>query len=186
MAILDTLHNPSIGSADGYYESSAVQFVSNCVTSAPGLEVATSAHLTVENANTFFIRQGVKGARYINYLAASTVFPTLTGANLAFDNGTVPKTVNSCRIYTFFAQIVNGNTDSPSVVLSVAQGADFPKHRNAKTTDFNLGNGSLAIVGFLYVKNESNAIFIPGTTALNASGITASPSDAFGFLPITN
>jgi len=60
------------------------------------------------------------------------------------------------------------------------------KHRPARTTDFNLGDGSLAIVGYLYIKNESSAVFIPGTTVLNASGITASPSDQFGFLPVVN
>ena len=152
----------------------------NCVTSAPGLAVDSAAHLTVKNANTFFLRQGLSADQIaVSYLVA-TVFPALTGPNLAFDNGTVPPTTNSCRIYTFFASV---DPLTAAVTLSVAYGNDFPKGRPAYITDFYLGDGTLAIVGYLYVKNESSAVFIPGTTLLNASGITASASDQFGFSP---
>jgi len=163
----------------------SIAYVANCVTSAPGLEVDPAAPhpLTVENANTFFIRQGALGTRSISYLVASTVFPTLTGGDLAFDNGSQPVTTPSCRIYTFFASV---DPVTAAVTLSVLYGADFPKHRPARTTDFNLGDGTKAIVGYLYVKNESSAVFIPGTTTLNASGITASPSDQIGFIPVAN
>lgn len=176
-------NDPVVGGLGGTYNGASILFAANCVTSAPGLEVATSAHLTVENANTFYLRQGNSQVRAISGVAASTVFPALTGPNLAFDNGTVPVTTNSCRVYTFFASV---NPVTAAVTLSVLFGADFPKHRPARTSDFNLGDGSLAIVGYLYVKNESSSPFVPGTTALNASGITATPSDQFGFLAITN
>lgn len=185
MTVFQGNYDPAVEMAGAVYKSSSVQYAANCVTSAPGLAVDSAAHLTVKNANTFFIRQGVPGARYVSYLV-STVFPALNGSNLAFDDGTVPPSTNSCRIYTFIAKIANWGTDSPSIELSVIHGNDFPKHRNATTSDFNLGDGTGAIVGYLYVKNESSAVFIPGTTLLNASGITASPSDQFGFLPVNN
>lgn len=143
------------------------------------MKVDTVAHLTVTNNNTFFFRQGVKaGELNISGLAAAHAFPALIGPNLAFDNGTVDPETNSCRVYTFFAEI---DPVTFAVTLSVGYGKDFPKHRNSRASDFFLGDGSKAIVGYLYVKNESAAVFIPGTTLLNVSGITATPSDQFGF-----
>lgn len=182
MPIYQGDHDPAILIAGGYYKPNSIQFAQNCVTSAPGLEVATAAHLTAENANTFFVRQGTYPIIAVSGVAASTVFPTLTGGNLAFDNGLVPHN-NCCRIYTFFATV---DPNTSAVTLSVAFGADFPKTRPAYTSDFNVGDGTKAIVGYLYVKNESSAVFIPGTTTLNASGITATPSDQFGFLALSN
>lgn len=167
-----------------WFTTSQTPYSLNCVTRAPGLEVATSAHLTAQNANTFYFRQGSGQNYYINGVAANTVFPTLTGTNLAFDNGSQPQSTNSCRVYTFLAKINNPDSSSPTVTLSVIQGADFPKHQNQRTTDYNNGDGTQAIVGYLSIKNESSAVFIPGTTALNASGITAIAQDAFGFLII--
>ena len=156
----------------------------NCVTSAPGLEIATASHLTVENANTFFVRQGSSSSQMaISYVAASTVFPALTGPHLAFDNGTVPEPTNSCRCYTFFATV--SPTAPGTVTITVGYGQDFPKTRPAYASDFYLGDGTKAIIGYLYVKNESSAAFVPGTTALNTSGITATPSDQFGYSPAT-
>lgn len=163
----------------------APQFVNvaptaNCVTSAPGLKVDTSAHLTVTNNNTFYLRQGLIATQMaISGVASGATFPALTGPNLAFDNGTVPDTTASCRVYTFFASV---SPVSPgTVTITVAHGTDFPKDRPTYITDFYLGDGTLAIIGYLYVKNESSAVFIPGTTLLNVSGITATPSDQFGF-----
>lgn len=151
----------------------------NCVTSAPGLKVNTSTHLTVTNNNTFFLRQGTSADKMaISYLVASSTFPALTGPDLAFDNGSQPVDTPSCRIYTFFAEV---DPITSSVTISLGYGNDFPKHRPAYASDFYIGDGSKAVIGYLYVKNESSAVFVPGTTTLNTAGITASPSDQFGF-----
>lgn len=162
----------------------APQFVSvvssaSCMTSAPGLKVDTVAHLTVTNNNAFFFRQGKQSDQInISGLTGSHAFPALIGPNLAFDNGSQPDTTKSCRCYTFFAEI---NPITFAITITVGYGKDFPKGRNAQPGDFFLGDGSKAIVGYLYVKNESSAVFIPGTTLLNVSGITATPSDQFGY-----
>ena len=165
------------------FSVSQVPYSPNCVTSAPGLKVDTVAHLTVTNNNAFFLRQGTSVARSISGLASAQAFPALTGPDLAFDNGSQPPETPSCRCYTFFAVV---DPVTSAVTLSVLYGADFPKHRAARTSDFNLGDGTKAIVGYLYVKNESSAVFTPGTTLLNVSGITARPSDQFGFNAINN
>lgn len=174
---------------DGFtrFEKGLHGMFENCVLQAPGLEmVGGSGSALVNNANAFSIRQRVaafagtqNNAFFSTLLSATSTFPVLAGGNLAFDNGTVPQTTNSCRVYTFFA------TASPStgvITVTVRNGADFVKYRPAYATDSNLGDGSSAIIGFLYVKNESSAVFIPGTTHLDATGITSHFTDAYGWV----
>ena len=159
----------------------------SCVLQTPGLQiVGGSASPLINNSNAFHVRQRVlsafgtqDNAVFSSPVAATTTFPVLNGGNLAFDNGSVPATTNSCRVYTIIAKV---SSVTSLVTLSLLHGADFPKHRPSFATDSNLGDGSGAIVGFLYVKNESNAVFIPGTTNLDAAGITAVFTDAFGWV----
>lgn len=167
--------------ADGSYQAvidknGNLVFSANCVTSAPGLEIAGgSGSALVSNTGT--IKSRVSQTFGVP-IAPNATFPVLAGGNLAFDNGTVPDTTKSCRMYTFFLSV---NTATGATTLSVQNGADFPKNRPATVSDVVLGDTTTAIVGYLYVKNESAAVFVPGTTHLDASGITASFSDAFGY-----
>lgn len=159
----------------------------NCVLQAPGLEIAGgSGSALVSNANAFALRQHIAAAQGIQDnaffsapVSANATFPVLGGGNLAFDNGTVPQTTNSCRVYTFIGKV---NSQTAVTTITAVEGADFPKYRPSYATDSNLGDGSGAIIGFLYVKNESNAVFIPGTTHLDASGITTHFTDAYGWV----
>lgn len=159
----------------------------SCVLQAPGLEIAGgSGSALVSNANAFALRQRVlsafgveNNAVFSSPVSANATFPVLGGGNLAFDNGTVPQTTNSCRVYTFIGHV---NTITSLVTIIAIEGADFPKHRPSYATDSNLGDGTGAIIGYLYVKNESSAVFIPGTTHLDASGITAIFTDAYGWV----
>lgn len=159
----------------------------NCVLQNPGLQiVGGSGSALVNNANAFSCRNVVGNYFSTPYnavfsapISATATFPVLNGGNLAFDNGTVPISTNSCRVYTFIAHV---SPVTAVTTLSVIHGADFPKHRPSFASDSNLGDGTGVIVGFLYVKNESNAVFIPGTTHLDASGITAIFTNAFGWV----
>lgn len=149
----------------------------NSVTSAPGLRIHGGSASPLAQAHNGFTLQA-KDTLGVP-VAADTDMPALAGGNLAFDNGTVPPTTLSCRMYTFLADV---NTATGAVTLSTINGADFPKNRPVRpSTDINYGDGTKAIVGFLYVKNESSAVFIPGTTNIDASGITHSFGDAFGY-----
>jgi hypothetical protein len=96
--------------------------------------------------------------------------PALTGANLAVDY---------CRMYTFLADV---SYTTGAVTLSVIYGNDFSKHSPMHPSfNINYGDGSKAIVGYLYVKNESSGAFVPNTTNLDAAGLTVSLDDAFGY-----
>jgi len=55
----------------------------------------------------------------------------------------------------------------------------------ARTNEVNQGNAGdedKAIIGYALVFNNSGADFIPGTTLLDASGITLECIDQFGFV----
>lgn len=158
----------------------------NTVTAAAGLEIAAGSSPTVKSANTF----GVRVANILGVPVTTTNMPNLNTAtrpdgtvagNLAFDDGTVPQTTLSCRMYTFLVAV---NATTGATTLSVVCGFDFPKIRPVNvTTDVNLGDGTKAIIGYLYVKNETSAVFIPGTTALDTASITTTYGDQFGYMP---
>lgn len=151
----------------------------NGLTSVPGLEiVGISGSALVNNAELFTLIQGDSAS----YVPQHSTFPVLSGGNLAFDNGSQPVTTPSCRMYTFLATV---NYATSAVTLSVVNGADFSKHAPMHPS-INISYGiapqsSICVVGYLYVKNESNAVFIPGTTHLDATGITATFTDGYGY-----
>lgn len=150
------------------------------------LPTSGSGSVLVASTNTFGVRtQDTLGvpvvAKNMPSLATALLADGVTLAgNLAFDDGTVPATTNCCRMYTFLASV---STTTGAVTLSVVAGNDFPKNRPVNVlTDVNLGDGTRAIVGYLYVKNETSAVFVPNTTVLNTTGITTSFGDGFGFM----
>lgn len=137
----------------------------------------------ISSSNTF----GVRVNNILGVPIAPTNMPSLATAllpngttvgNLAFDNGSVPDTTKSCQMFTFLSDV---NPTTGATTLSVVAGFAFPKDRPVNiSTDVYLGTGK-AVIGFLYVKNESSAVFVPGTTPLNTVGITALANDAFGY-----
>lgn len=174
---------PQYASQYGHVQPQITQFPAgarglnvNCALGAPGLEITGgSAAATASTANTVAYRMG----GVYSAPAVAATMPVLTGGNLAFDNGTVDPTTKCCRCYTFFASV---SATTGAVTYSVLYGGDFTKNRPMYETDVNLGDGSLAIVGFLYVKNEGATAFIPNSTNLDASGVTAHFSDAYGYV----
>lgn len=150
----------------------------NCVFTAPGLRIhGGSSSALAQSHTSFFCRcNGVLSAP----TGADIDMAVLAGGNLAFDNGTVPVTTNSCRIYTFLASV---SQTTGAVTYSTIYGADFPKHRPAYESDINLGDGTKAIIGFLSVKNEGAVVFAPNSTLLDAANVTTVFTDAYGYIP---
>jgi len=176
-----------------------VHCVNNC-TSTPGLAIAAGGSSTVTIGSTFFFkvngRMMYKASGNAPSLALATTVtpittangaggtPVITGnqlcyggtagtvaGNLAFDNGTVAATTGSCRIYTLCAD--SAQTEAGTVSLYWLAGADFPKHRQSQESDIAHTPLSTSVeVGYLYIKNESAAAFVPGTTALDTASVT--------------
>ena len=60
--------------------------------------------------------------------------------------------------------------------MSLAASEDFDENHVVRMEDINFGNSAdddshKAVVGFVEIRNTTNA-FVPGTTALDASGVT--------------
>jgi len=101
-----------------------------------------------------------------------------TPSNLAFDNGTVPVTTGSCRFYTLCADMAQ--TEAGTVSLYWLAGSDFPKHRQASSMDIPHTPLSTSVeVGYVYIKNETAAVFVPGTTALDTANLTVNYSNNY-------
>jgi len=167
------------------------QVINQCVT-APGLAIHGSASALVKY-NTFgFKVNGVFSPAITGADAPSLALATrnrpfpngtaVVAGTLAFDNGTVPASTNSCRMYTLVATLPD-NVENPVTVFSWLAGEDFPKHRQANSGDIAHPTAHNSVeVGYLYVKNETAAVFTPGTTALDTASLTVSYSDNYAKL----
>ena len=149
--------------------------INNC-TSAPGLTYGSSDATKIKVANTTFFK--VNGRKFyvagaeVSIVGATRNLPTINGVAqtagaLAFDDGTVADTTNSCRIYAVVATSLE--TDPYTVTLSAIAGEDFPKGRNARASDFPTVSASNSVIlGYMYIKNETSANLVPGTMLLSA------------------
>lgn len=172
------------------------QFIENFCLSTPGMRIhgASASPLAQQHTAFAYRTDGILSAAIgadtdmpslaTAYIPGPQVGPdgiggTLAGA-LAFDDGTVAKTTNSCRFYTFYA---SSPVTGVAPTFGVIAGNDFPKHRPATTGDINnnIPRGN-TIIGWLYLKNEGSIAFTPGTTNLDASGVTATFMNNVGAL----
>lgn len=142
--------------------------LNGCI-SAPGLAIGSGGKTTFKYANTF----QVKANGIISASVTTADAPALTTAKAS--NGTTPTTlaIDYCRVYTLLASI---NATTGAVTFSLAVGADFTEARATKMSDVNFGNAAdndshKAVVGFIEIRNTTN-VFTPGTTALDATGVT--------------
>jgi len=182
------------------------QAINNCLTT-PGFAINHAGSATAKIANTTFFKVNSRTMYVAGQTAPSLALatlvspmpnataggsPTITGnqlcfggtagtvaGNLAFDDGTVATTTNSCRIYTLCADSLP--TEAGTVSLYWLAGADFPKHRQSQESDVAHTPLSTSVeIGFLYVKNETSAVFVPGTTALDTGSITTVYTNNYG------
>jgi multisubunit Na+/H+ antiporter MnhE subunit len=133
------------------------------------LAVGSGGKTTFSYANAF----AVKCNGIISDAATPADAPALTTAKNAA--GTTPTTlaIDYQRIYTLLAAV---NATTGALTYSLAVGEDFIEGRAPTMADINFGNAAdndshKAVVGFIIINNTTNA-FTPGTTALDASGVT--------------
>jgi len=82
-------------------------------------------------------------------------------------------------MYTLCAD--SAQTEAGTVALYWLAGASFPKHRQAQESDIAHTPLSTSVeIGFLYIKNETSLVFVPGTTALDTVYVTTSYLGNFG------
>lgn len=142
--------------------------INGCIT-APGLAIGGGSKYTFKYGNTFQVRQNGK----ISVATTTADAPALTTAEAS--DGSTPTTlaIDYNRIYTLLATVA---ADTGTVTFSLAVGADYTETRRPTMADVNFGNSAdndsqKAVVGFVLIKNTTN-VFTPGSTALDASGVT--------------
>jgi len=136
---------------------------------APGLAVGSGGKTTFSYGNTF----RVKANGMISDDVTTADAPALTGAE--DKDGATPGdlAIDYERAYTLLATV---NTSTGAVTFTLAASEDFAEGHIWNTQDLNWGNSAnndshKAVVGFIIIANTTN-LFVPGTTALDASGVT--------------
>lgn len=144
-------------------------YVKNGCITAPGLAIGGGSKYTFKYGNTFQVRQN----GIISVATTTADAPALTTA--VASDGTTPTTlaIDYNRVYTLLADV---NATTGVVTFSLVVGADFSEARRVTMADVNFGNSQnddshKAVVGFVLIKNTTNA-FTPGSTALDATGVT--------------
>lgn len=160
------------------------------LSTTPNLAIHGSASPVVKTAATFLYRANGAGspatttADTPSLALATRMVPNAPLVTpLDFDNGTVPAATNSCICFTLVGTLANTQSDVNGVetsTLSWIAGEKFPKHRAVQASDFPMPSGSNQCpIGYVYVKNETAAQFVPGTTALDTASLTVVYSDNY-------
>lgn len=150
-------------------------YIENCAMCAAGLAMSSTKSL-VKIGNSLRIKTNgvislVKTTADCPSLATSLGINGAASTNIA--DGTY-------RIYTLLGKVATTGVITLSWVHS-----DDNLMVLARTNEVNQGNAGdedKAIIGYALVFNRSGADFIPGTTLLDASGITLECIDQFGFV----
>ena len=143
----------------------------------PILSIAgASSPLIINSGNFIFKADGLISPTNVLTATPSLVTARSTNPNsplvknLAFDDGTVSKKTKSCRIYTLVA--TQNDYGTTPVTLSWLAGEDFTRWEYISQKYMAYPNGTnQCAIGFVYVGNQSSAVFIPGTTPLDDPGI---------------
>jgi hypothetical protein len=142
--------------------------VNGCL-QAPGLAIGGGSKLTFKYGNTFQVRDG----KYISAAVTTADAPALTTAEDKDGDTPGDLAIDYLRIYTLLANV---SSSDGTVTFTLAASEDFDEDHVITMDDINFGNAAdndshKAVVGFIVIKNTTNA-FVPGTTALDASGVT--------------
>lgn len=142
--------------------------INGCI-KAPGLAIGSGGKTTFKYGNTFQVR----AAGYISDDVTTADAPALTTAEDKDGDTPGDLAIDYMRIYTLLASV---NKTTGAVTMSLAASEDFDETHVVRMEDINFGNSvdddsHKAVVGFVEIRNTTNA-FVPGTTALDAAGVT--------------
>jgi len=155
-------------------------YVENVCLKAPGLAIKAGGSAVVKYANTF----AVKANSSISVDTTTADCPGLATSKGINNVATSNIADDYQRVYTLLAAV---NVTTGVITCTWVHGADFAIGRAAKMSDINFGNPEnddelKAVVGFVVIKNETAAVFIPGTTVLDIALSTVQYIDNYGFV----
>jgi hypothetical protein len=163
--------------------------VNTCIT-APGLTIKGGGSALVKYASSFKFKlnsqiYSATAADAPSLALATRNVPnaTVTG-DLAWNDGTLVTTTKNQRYFTLVATltptIVSTISTTWAVTFSWLAGEDFGTDRLPNWGDIPHANANNQIdIGWVLVKNGTTAVFTPGTTALDKSGMTVTYTDNY-------
>lgn len=158
-------------------------YAENICLTAPGLAINAAGSSTVKYANTFQFKANSRISTSITTAIATSIANAVLGS--PFPNGvaaTPPVLATGYgRIYALIATLPFNGTATAAPTFSWLASADF-----VSTADLvNAGlypqpsQNNQTVVGYVCILNNSGSAFTPGTTALDASGLTTTYQDNF-------
>ena len=136
---------------------------------APGLAIGSGGKTTFSYGNTF----RVKANGLISDDVTTADSPVLTTAPDKDAETPGDLAIDYERAYTLLAEV---DSSDGTLTFTLVSSQDFAEGHIWNTQDLNWGNAvdddsHKAVVGFIIIANTTNA-FIPGTTALDAAGVS--------------
>lgn len=155
-------------------------YIVNACLKAPGLAIGSGGKTTFKYGNTF----AVKANGVISDDTTTADAPALTASKGVNNAASTSLAIGYSRVYTLLASV---NTSTGVITFSLVHGDDFVT-RPPKMSDINFGNPQnqdelKAVCGFVVINNATN-LFVPGTTALDAAGVTVQYIDNYGFVGV--
>lgn len=155
-------------------------YIKNCPLQAPGLAITGASGAVAKSSNTYAVKVG----GVVSAAKTTADFPALNAATTLNHAGAVPGNLATgfSRIYSVFAQV-----SAAGVITNVLRvGPDFANgltHTDeAYINRGNAGDEDKALIGWFKVQNATGSAFVPGTTALDLTGVTTTYTDNFGFV----
>lgn len=144
-----------------YYEGNL-----NIATTAAGLAIKQAKDAAAKIANTTHFH--INGTLF--YVTAKDV------AIATDENGTAITIADQMQcMLTVYTDILG--------TISIGKGKEYTKSSHYTTDKINhASNDHKAILGYIYIKNETGSVFTGGTTALDAASVTAAYVDAYSAL----
>lgn len=159
----------------------STDFAENVALSAPGLAINAAGSATVKYANTFTFKANSR----ISTSITTALAPALTTAVMLapFPNGTAATAgvlaTGFGRTYTLVATLPISGTSVNTPTFSWLVSPDFSSTLDSVSIsnflDPNQSNQSA--IGYVTILNNSGSNFTPGTTALDAAGLTVTYLD---------
>ena len=162
------------------------RYAENVCMAAPGLAIKATTSAIVKYANTFSFKAN---GRYSGSITTADC-PSLALATeqQPYPSGTAAVAGNLAdgyyRIYTLVGTLAVTGTSGVTATFSWIASSDVLSSGDL----YNIGNvafpdkANQAAIGFVIVKNASGADFIPNSTKLDASNITTTYIDHYGFI----
>lgn len=153
-------------------------YIENCPLQAPGLAITGTSGTVAKSSNTYSVK--INGA--ISAPKTTADLPALSASLGPKGVASTDLATGKTRIYTALA----GMSAAGVITVVLRHGPDFTTglvhtDEGIYINYGNAGDEDKAVIGFIKVANAVGSAFVPGTTALDLTGVTTTYIDNFGW-----